>query len=309
MNAYCLCIGLTPAVQELREFAHFTYGEVNRALTIQRSTAGKGPNVARVLTQLGGRARLLGFAGGDTGRFVGDCLRREGVEARLTRTVAPTRTCITVRAQDTGVVTELVEEAAMPTPGEWARFFRAVSRARTGAGLMVIAGALMPGASPEVHRRLAALGVPLVIDSQREPLLVTLSARPLMAKLNVHELENTLGQACPDARAIRAGARELLGAGAQHGLVTDGPRGAWLVTREGVWHYQPPRLEAVNPIGSGDSVTAGICRALMRRRPMVEAVHFGVACGAANVLTRVAADVRPEDLHALLPRIRLRQLA
>ena len=72
-----LCIGLTPALQELREFKSFTLGEVNRSPAIHRSVAGKGPNVARVLRQLGGHPFLLGFVGGDTGWFIREKLRRE----------------------------------------------------------------------------------------------------------------------------------------------------------------------------------------------------------------------------------------
>ena len=74
-----LCIGLTPTVQELREFKTFQLGEVNRSPAVHRSAAGKGANVARVLRQLGGQPLLLGFVGGATGEFFTANLRREGV--------------------------------------------------------------------------------------------------------------------------------------------------------------------------------------------------------------------------------------
>ena len=301
-----LCIGLTPALQELREFKSFTLGEVNRSPAIHRSVAGKGPNVARVLRQLGGQPLLLGFVGGETGTFITTNLRREGVPEKLIRTDQPTRICTTLFDRATGTITELVEEAQLPARAAWQQFFRVLDRSMARARYAVIAGALMPGASPEVYRNIARRGVPIIIDSQREPLLGVLEYRPLIAKLNVHELENTLGRQFKSEKQILVGARELIAAGAQNVVITHGAAGAWLVTGEQVWHCQPPRITPVNPIGSGDAVTAGICRQLEQGKTMPEAVRYGVACGAANALTLIAGTVRMPDVRRLFRQVKSR---
>lgn len=295
---YTLCIGMTPAVQELREFKKLTLGEVNRSPAIHRSVAGKGPNVARVLRQIGGKPLLLGFVGSE---FITTNLRRQGVAERMTRTKAPTRVCTTLMDHATGTITELVEETKMPTVGEWRHFFATFRRSLPQARRVVIAGALMPGAAPEIYRKLARCGVPVIIDSQREPLLGVLEFKPFIAKLNRHELENTLGKV-----EIVAGARELLRRGAQNVMVTDGAKSAWLVNVIGVWQYRPPTITPVNPIGSGDAVTAGICRALDRGEELPAAVRYGIACGAANALTLLAGTVHLKDVRRLLPRVRVK---
>jgi tagatose 6-phosphate kinase len=298
---YTLCIGMTPAIQELREFKKLTLGEVNRSPAIHRTVAGKGANVARVLRQVGGRPLLLGFVGSD---FITENLRREGVPERMVRTKAPTRVCTTLMDHATGTITELVEEAKMPTAVEWRQFFATFQRSLAHARYVVIAGALMPGASPEVYRKIARCGVPIIIDSQREPLLGVLEFKPFIAKLNVHELANTLGKV-----EIIAGARELIRRGAQNVIVTDGARGAWLVTENASWHYQPPRIKPVNPIGSGDALTAGICRALERGDDLPEAIRYGMACGTANALTLIAGTVHRQDVSRLRRRVDCRCLS
>jgi len=301
-----LCIGLTPALQELREFKAFKLGEVNRSPAIHRSVAGKGPNVARVLRQIGGHPFLLGFVGGDTGWFIREKLRRESVVGDLTQTHQPTRICTTLMDHATGTITELVEEATDPGRTAWLEFYATLKREIANARYVVIAGALMPGASPEIYRDIAKRGVPVIIDSQRAPLLGVLEFRPLIAKLNVHELENTLGKQFRTEKQILAGARELISAGAQHVVVTHGAAGAWLVTGEQVWHCQPPRIKPVNPIGSGDAVTAGICRQLEQGKSLPEAVRYGVACGAANALTLIAGTVRLPDVRRLFRQVVVR---
>ena len=302
-----LCIGLTPALQELREFKSFQLGEVNRSPAIHRSVAGKGPNVARVLRQLGGQPLLLGFIGGETGKFITTNLRREGVPEKLIRTNQPTRICTTIFDHATGTITELVEEAQLPARAAWRQFFRALDRSVASARYTVIAGALIPGALPEVYRAIARRGVPVIIDSQRAPLLGVLEFRPLIAKLNVHELENTLDKEFRTEKQILAGARELIRRGAQNVIVTHAAAGAWLMTGDSVWHYQPPRIVPVNPIGSGDAMTAGICRQLEQGKTMPEAVRYGVACGAANALTLIAGTVRLPDVRRLFRQVTVRR--
>ena len=296
-----LCIGLTPAVQEWREFNSCQLGEVNRSRAIHRSPAGKATNLARVLRQLGGKPLLLGFVGGETGRFITTNLRRESVPEKMVRTNQPTRICTTLFDHATGTITELVEEAQLPTRAAWQNFFRTLDRNLAKARYVVIAGALMPGASPEIYREIARRGVPVIIDSQREPLLGVLEFRPLIAKLNVHELKNTLGKV-----EILAGARELVRRGAQNIVVTNGAAGAWLVTGKEVWHYQPPRIASVNPTGSGDVMLAGICRKLEQGIAMPEAVRYGVACGTANALTLITGAVRLPDVQRIFRQVKMR---
>ena len=303
---HILCIGMTPAVQELREFKRLTLGEVNRSPAIHRSVAGKGPNVARVLRQLGGRPLLLGFVGGDTGRFITENLRREGVAEQLTPTKRTTRICTTLMDHTTGTITELVEDAQLPARAAWQEFCRTLDRGLASARYVVIAGALMPGASPEIYREIARRGVPVIIDSQREPLLGVLEYRPFIAKLNVHELENTLGRKFRTEKQILAGAGELIRRGAQNVIVTHGAKGAWLVTEVAAYQYRSPKLKAVNPIGSGDAMTAGICRQLEQGRSLPEAVRYGVACGAANALTLIAGTVRLADVKRLVRQVVVR---
>jgi len=297
-----LCIGLTPAVQELREFKSFRLGEVNRSKAIHRSPAGKATNLARVLRQLGGKPLLLGFVGGETGRLITTNLRREGVPEKFVRTNQPTRLCTTLFDHATGTITELVEEAQLPTRASWQNFFRTLDRNLAQARYVVIAGALMPGASPEIYRDIARRGVPVIIDSQREPLLSVLEYQPLIAKLNLHELKNTFG---PKMK-IFSGARELVRRGAQNVVVTNGAAGAWLVTGERVWHYEPPRITPVNPTGSGDVMLAGICRQLEQGKALPEAVRYGVACGTANTLTLITGAARLPDVRRIFRQVKIR---
>lgn len=304
-----LCVGLTPAWQEIMAFDRVQTGGVNRAVYTACCAAGKGPNVARAIKALGGQPVLLGFAGGHTGRrFAGD-LRRAGIAARLVADPAPTRLCVTILDRSAGTVTELVGEAALPPPRAWQAFFKAYRRLLPSARLVVIAGAPMPGAAPGLYARLAAeadkAATPLIMDTRNQPLLEALPHRPLAAKLNGDELAATLGRRRLSDKAAIAGARRLIESGARSVVVTAGRRGAWLVTPRATRRFVPPAVKAVNSVGCGDAMTGGMAWALARNRPLEEAVRMGVACGTASALTELPASFDPAEARRLLRKVGL----
>jgi len=292
------CLGLSAACQRTLSFDRFRAGEVNRARRTVLSAGGKAVNTGLALALLRRPCVVAGLNGGDTGRFIAAHLAARGVTCAFTRTPWPTRTCTTILDRAGGHATELVEEARRPTV-ELLRRFEARGRAllrRAGAG--VICGTLPAGVPQNLWARFAAEAqrarVPLVIDSHAAPLLRALDGKPLLAKMNVRELEMTFARVCPTEAQIMATARRLTAAGAVWALITRGPQPAILVSRAGeVWRVSPPKVEAVSPIGSGDCVNAGLVDALLNGEAMPDAVRFGLGCGSANALTSTPAEFCP----------------
>ncbi|HQA37961.1 MAG TPA: PfkB family carbohydrate kinase [Kiritimatiellia bacterium] len=239
-----LCLGLTPVLQRTLVFDRLETDEVNRARQVVESAAGKALNTARALVALGTPAQTAGFNGGDTGRRVAACLAACGVDAHtLTAMKAPTRVCTTLIDRAGGTVTELVEEAPAPGIAALRRFTRDTLRRATDASMLVISGTLPPYADnafyvPFVHAANEA-DVPVVIDSHRTALINVLFERPLLAKLNVRELEVTLEERLTSERRILRGMRDVLALGARNVFVTQGGKGAYLLTPRGVSRYAP----------------------------------------------------------------------
>jgi tagatose 6-phosphate kinase len=77
-----------------------------------------------------------------------------------------------------------------------------------------------------------------------------------------------------------------------------------LLTGEGAWRAIPPEVAAVNPIGSGDSLLAGLVFShFVERQTLLESVRFGTACAAANCLTATSGVVEPETINQLLSQV------
>ena len=303
-HAAILCLAVTPAVQRTQFFATLQPGEVNRIRRTIVTASGKGVNVALALNQLGGQPRLLGFCGGDSGRFIAAEMKRLGITARWIEVPAPTRHCHTLIEDNTGRVTELVEESSPPAPDAWNRFAHALDEMLDGCSWLAVSGALPPGAPADALagfcRAAAARGARLCVDSQGEPLLQTLVAKPTLVKLNTEELERTCRLPDRSPASLQRGATLLLAQGAGAVLVTDGAQPAYLFEGNRSWTLPPATVRVVNPIGSGDCVTAGLLHALTQGHALVEAARFGIACGSANAETDTPAQFDPARVNALL---------
>src|SRR5207248_975991 len=133
--------------------------------------------------------------------------------------------------------------------------------------------------------------VNVVLDAAGEPLERALASRPLVVKPNRSELAKTLDVPIESDAALRDAIRKLIELGPAWALVTQGKDGAVVSDGQKFWRIRPPQVKAINPIGSGDSLAAGVASAISRGQRMPDAARLGVACAAANALTPVAGIV------------------
>jgi len=176
---------------------------------------------------------------------------------------------------------------------------------------VILTGSLPPGCSAGFYARLARAsrraGAPVLLDAQGAQLMNAAREKPFLIKVNRSELAAATGRGCESAAQLRDAARLLLVLGVKWVAISQGPKSVALFSKTEQWIVTPPAVAAVNPIGSGDAMMAGIAVALSRGQAMLEAVRLGVACGAANALTPTSGDVRRADVMRLLRRAAVRR--
>ncbi len=307
-----LCIGTTPAVQRVMVFRQLELDAVNRAVTTVDGVAGKSVNVAKVLKALGERPMAAGFLGGDRGERVQGVLAERGIETAFVRVASRTRECVTVLDQSAGTITELVEESPPVTSAEYEQLLTSIRERVPRCRAVVLSGTIAPGASPALYRVVVELaqehGVLPVVDAQGAALTETLGARPGLLKPNRAELAATLGRELGDEAAVAAAMRELCGRGAQRVVVTAGKEPALASDGTKFWRVRAPRIQAVNPIGSGDAFTAGLVWRLMRGEDLGEACRWAAAVGAANALTLMPGEVSRVDVERLAAEVAVERI-
>ncbi len=307
-----LCVGITPCLQRTLRFDRIEFGEVNRVRSVTVSSGGKAINVARALKTLGGVPLVTGFAGGETGAAMNDYLRRFDIGTDFVATRAATRICTTLIDETTGDTTELVEEAEQPSKEEWHVLDRALAKLLPQCQLVVIAGAPPPNSLIDVYARMVRLAhaadVNVVLDCRGPYLLQALAAAPFFVKLNGRELRATCDRAIESDAQLQRAAQMLTEQGARWVLITRGALPALLHSGDHNWMLNPPSVDVLNAIGSGDAATAGIAAGLSRGYLVPKAVRYGIACGSASALTLEPGDLDPAIVHQLESRVTAKKI-
>jgi tagatose 6-phosphate kinase len=298
-----LVVGLSPAWQRTLVFEELVPGKVNRATHVSETASGKGVNVARVASILGADVRLLTVAGGNRGRLLRAKLEKQRFGTHVVPVGAETRICQTLLGGDGA--TELVEESGALTSVEVRNVRRAFGAEVRRARLVVLTGTVPRGCGDDFYARLVAesqrLGVPVLIDAQKAQLRNALKHRPLLVKVNRDELAAATRVSYERTSAMLHALRKLVNEGPEYAVITDGAKSVYAFAKPGrtVTILKPPYVKAKNPIGSGDAMMAGITVGLSRGESMTEAVHLGIACGAANAMTTEPGFVRLADVKRL----------
>ncbi|MDB5106216.1 MAG: hypothetical protein JWP91_3905 [Fibrobacteres bacterium] len=319
--AKILVVGLNPAWQKVLEFADFTLGEVNRAKNLSSLASGKGINAAKVLRRLGHEVWVLQILGGENGKLCLEACEDLGIRSLYSWVETETRQCLTLlhgpggsqgnpaatgsrggqadpASRKPGGTTEIIEPFRVKEPGiadallgvlpEDAEFFDAV----------VISGTVPSGVDDRIYDAILERFDPIisVIDAW-QGLSPGSLARATCVKMNHEEFRALTERLGP------GGIGETL-----YLLTSGGGEASMLRSGSTLARLLPPRLsEVLNPIGAGDTVTAGLTHFLLAGLKASEAFRHGLAMGSASCLHPLPAEFTDEDYQALLPMVELRR--
>jgi len=272
---------------------------------------GKGANAARMLHRLGVPVRPLMILGGRTGQRVADQLREEdGMDPIVVWTRAATRTIVTIREQEAGVNTAFVEPSPQVTEEEAGDLMRTYAEALEGVRIVTYGGSAPCPSLERAYAEMIALarekGILTILDSRDGALRNGIPARPFMVKPNIVESENLLGRAIETGEQMWQAVQWYRAQGIEAVVLSLGRKGALVSWGDRTWVARSPRVETVNPVGSGDCLVGGIAAGLYRGWQPEQCVRLGIACGAANAAVWDPAYVTKDEVEALVPKVRLK---
>jgi 1-phosphofructokinase family hexose kinase len=303
-----LTLGTTPALQRTMTFDALHLDAVNRATRIRECASGKSINVARVAHTMSYPCKALTFFGGERGFAALRDLNKSGIPYDFVGKVV-TRTCITLLDKSTGMATELVEEAEAVTPADAQALIDLLQQHLPHAKVLVLSGTLATGCGDDFYAKCLKLAnaanVRTILDTRAAPLQLALPQKPLVVKPNRAELAATVNRKIESDEDLKSATRALIDLGAQWAAVTHGASDTIVSDGREFWRIETPKVDAINPIGSGDSVAAGIAMGLMDGASVPDACALGVACGAANAMTELGGHVNPDDVERLRKQVRV----
>lgn len=264
-------------------------GTVMRVENCIDNAGGKGLNAARAVATCGERVVATGFTGGNNGRLLCELLDADGIEHDFVHIKSETRCCVNVLEPD-GRSTEFLEPGR-PVSGEEVAAVRAkVAEIAAAADVVTFNGSVPAGAGANIYRELVgavrAAGKPAILDTSGTLLVNSLEARPTMIKPNTDEIQAILGRKPESLDEIIAAAREVHEkCGIERVVVSLGGDGAVMACAEGVFRGRAPKIEVVNPVGSGDTMVGAFAVAMARGMTLEDQLAYAMSCASANCLS------------------------
>ncbi|WP_295797462.1 PfkB family carbohydrate kinase [uncultured Microbulbifer sp.] len=183
------------------------------------------------------------------------------------------------------------------------QWIQQVRQIPSSAGYVIFSGSLPAGIPPEWYGDLLHAvpeGVRIVVDTKQAALRHALDFGVYLIKPNVREMEELVGRELCDDSAIEQAAREIIDrGGAEVVILSLGRAGVLLATCDTLQRIPAPSVRLRSKVGAGDAVVGGLVAALARGEALPDAVRFGVAAGAAAVMTEGTELCRKEDAEQL----------
>ena len=305
-------ISLNPSIDRTLVVDSFQPGALNRVISRTDVAAGKGINVALMVSALGLDSECVGFMFRDSAHLFERRLMLNSTVYDFIWSEGSVRTNIKVFDRSNSVVTELNESGIPIDEGLLGQMTEMVVRHAENSDYLILSGSLPPGCPQDYYRTLInavdGLGCRCVLDADGERLKYGLEAKPFMIKPNRYELETMTGAKLETIAEVRDAAMRYIDLGVEVVAVSLGGDGA-LITDGSTSLYAPRmNIEVKSTVGAGDSMVAGLVAGFMAENDMEGTFRMGVACAAARCAVEANKTVDKTMYRAFLDMVKIERI-
>jgi len=312
MGKLILTLTINPAVDRTIDVDKLVFEDRAYIQSTRDSAGGRGVNASRVLHAFGSKTAAILTTGGETGGQLQALLSDVGFPTESVAVKSPTRTNLTISDKH-GLTLKLNERGSPITTTELEAVRKAVEQRMAKATWLLICGSVPPGVPPDFYAELIEMAhakkVKTLLDTDGPVLEAGMGAKPTAVKPNQAEAERLLHRALISRHQVLDAVRELKAMGPEMVILSLGGRGAIAATNDHLLEAIPPRIDPVSPIGAGDALSAAFVWALSKRKPITDALCWGVAAGTASTLLPGVETADMEQTRVIYNRVEIRQLA
>lgn len=297
-----LTLTVSPAIDKSTKFAGLVAEQKIRCETPHFDAGGGGINVSKAIARLGGNSLAVFTVGGASGELLQDLVKKEGIDFQTIKTESWTRENFIAVDTHTNAQYRFGMPGPTITEKESKEILKAIEEAKPD--FLVASGSLSPGLGDDFYEKVAAIsrkiGSKLIIDTSGAPLERAIDEGVYLLKPNVGELAKLVKKESLEIDEVDDAAREIIRQGKCEVVVVSlGPQGAVLVTKDICEHIPAPPVQKKSTVGAGDSMVGGMVWALSEGKDLSEMLRWGVACGSAATMNEGTQLFTKQDAHKL----------
>ena len=297
-------ITMNPALDKSTSVPKLAPEKKMRCAQMITEAGGGGINVSKAIKKLDGESIAIFPSGGMNGKKIEEYLAAQGINCKIISTKEETRENIVVSETETNAQFRFVLPGAKIGAEEANACLQMLEQLKPAPSYIVASGSLPPGLSGQFFSDLAKLAKKLkarfIIDTSGEPLQMAAKEGVFLLKPNLGELSALVGKEQLELNEVDDAALEIVRKGSCDVMVVSlGPSGALLVTKDGCEHIPSPTVRKQSTVGAGDSMVAGMVWMLSQGKSLKEMARFGVACGTAATMNAGTQLFKKEDVYRL----------
>lgn len=274
-----------------------------RCTAMRIDAGGGGINVSKGIQKLGGQSRAVFPAGGNNGELLQQILEKNGVNTTVLPIPGETRENISVLETSTNNQFRFTLPGVPLTEIEADKCLALIEQLKPA--YLVASGSLPPGLSADYYEKVAAFAKKIdarfILDTSGAALKAAADEGLYLLKPNLAELSALVGAEKLEMQEVDDAALEIIRKGKCEVVVVSlGPQGALLVTRDDMVHIPAPPVKKLSTVGAGDSMVAGMVWALSQGQSARQMAQLGVACGSAATLNQGTELFKQADVIRLL---------
>jgi 1-phosphofructokinase family hexose kinase len=263
---------------------------------------GGGINVSKAISRLGGTSLAVFTSGGPTGKMLEELVRKESIAYEEVAVESWTRESFVAVDDNTNSQYRFGFTGGKISEEESERILETIAALKPK--FLVASGSLNEGLSADFYSKIAEIAkksnTKFIVDTSGEGLKKALEVGVYMIKPNVGELAKLIGVERLELEEVNEAAKQIIAkGGAEIVVVSLGPQGAVLVTKD-VYEFVPaPNVAKKSTVGAGDSMVGGMVWALSQNKSLKEVIRWGVACGSAATMNEGTQLFKFEDAKRL----------
>ena len=307
-----LTVTMNPSIDISYPLDELKIDTVNRVVDVTKTAGGKGLNVTRVLSEFGDPVAATGLVGGKLGEYLLENIGGD-VKKHFYTIAGETRNCIAILHGDNQ--TEILEKGPKIQEKEGQGFLGHFKELLNLVDVVAISGSLPAGLPVDYYANLVHLanqaGKPVVLDCSGAALQAVLESdhKPTVIKPNNEELSQLLGrEISEDLEELKAVLQEPLFEGIEWIIVSLGANGAFAKHWDTFYKVDIPKIQVVNPVGSGDSTVAGISSGLFHKESDQDLLKKANVLGMLNAQEKMTGHVNMSNYQTLFNQLTVKEV-
>ena len=301
-NFSIVTLTINPALDKSTKFSGLIAEQKIRCEMPQYDAGGGGINVSKAISRLGGESLCIFTSGGSAGTMLEKLVDAEKIAKLVIKVENWTRESFVALDSHTNKQYRFGFPGAPILENELAEIIETVTKLKPE--YFVASGSLNEGLPSDFYAQIAKIckqnNAKFILDTSDEPLQKALDAGVYLVRPNVGELAKLIGAERLEAEEVDDAAMELIKKGnAEIVVVSLGPQGAVLVTKDETHFVPAPNVSKKSTVGAGDSMVGGMVWALSQNKSMKEVIQWGVACGSAATMNEGTRLFKEEDAKRL----------